>query len=211
MKLLNSFFSGQLLALLFFEFPLLMYAVIMSSSLEIQMMMVFIWFISIFGLHGLITIFDNFTILEKHLNPQQSETKKEESNDKPKTEKEIYQEKIHNLLEYIKRTKTILSVNPDGIHHIILTFTDRTTLKIWVANKYFGFASDGEYIGSKGGKTVWKYVYMKENFSKVFDSWIKNFQTEFKLFEEERAEYRIERESGAIPIEDYGFKSGEEK
>ena len=124
MKLLNSFFSGQLLVLLLFELPLLMYAVIMSGSLEIQMMIVFIWFISIFGLHGLITSFENFNIIEKHLNPQQHQTKKDESNNKPKTEEDIYREKIHNLLEYIKRTKTILSLKPDDMHHIILTFTE---------------------------------------------------------------------------------------
>lgn len=212
MKLLNSFFSWQFWVFLLFEIPLLIILVNSDCSLEIKAIIVFIWFISIFGLHGLVTSFENFNILEKHLNPNQPETKKDGVNDKPKTEKEIYREKIQNLLEYIKRTKTILSVKPDGMRHIILTFTDRTTLKIWVANKYFGFASGGEYIGRKGGKIVWKYVYLKEGFSKVFDCWIKNFQTESKTFEEERAEYCIERPmDNTIPIEDYGFKSGEEK
>jgi len=212
MKLLNSFFSGQLLALLFFWLPLLMFAVIMSGSLEIKVIMVFFWFISIFMYHGFSTSFENFNILEKHLNPKQPETKKEESNDKPKTEKEIHQEKIQNLLEYIKRTKTISSIKPCGEHKILLTFTDRTTLKIWVANKYYAFAMSGEYIGAKGGKTVWEKTFHNSKFSEIFDNWIKNSQTQIKTFEEDSFEYIIEDDIILKPsIEDYGFKSGEEK
>jgi len=170
--------------------PSLAIANFSQTDISIRIIGIFaFWAVIILGI-TLMNIFENFSTIDKKFFPQpiNDESKKEEKSKTPKTEEEIAKEKIENLLKYIMNTKSINSVKPDGNHEIIICFTDRTSLKIWVANKYFAYAGDGLYNGIDCN-IKWKGLYPDEALQRMFDNWILNYQNNFKRFEMEDFTY----------------------
>jgi len=186
-KLITSTLTKTDIIMFFILLFILSGIMLITRKTDVSTHHIFIIWVVIFSTFYLLSciisnIQENFKIINKRFFENEKDIDFEKL-----SESEKLKIKVENFIKYIMTTKRIKEVKKDGKFNIVMFFTDKSSLNIWISNKYYAFASNGKYKGTNNNKIIWN-TYISPSLAEEFDNWIQN-QIKIQIYENEDIEY----------------------